>query len=95
VRAAAGKKRNMINITILYALVTACLFVYVPLRLEGLSNTFWVCTFQFDSLGERGVLWHLYKIAQNMDWRYFLVELVLAYGLGMAFILVWTKMRKR
>ena len=53
--------------------------MYVPIRIEGLSLTFWVFLLDFKSLGDKGVLWHFAKVAKEIDLRYFLLQAVLVY----------------
>jgi hypothetical protein len=53
--------------------------MYVPIKIEGFSSTFWVFLLDFKSLGDKGVLWHFYKVAMELDMRYFLLQAVIAY----------------
>lgn len=55
--------------------------LYVPIRLEGVSLTFWIFILDFKSLGDKGVLWHFGKVAKEIDIRYFLLQAVSAYFL--------------
>jgi len=53
--------------------------MYVPIRLEGVSLTFWVFLLDFKRLGDKGVLWHFCKVAKEIDIRYFLLQAVIIY----------------
>ena len=67
------KSPNLLIVSLILALM------YVPIRIEGFSFAFWVFLLDFKSLGEKGVLWHFYKVAQEIDMRYFLLQAVLVY----------------
>ena len=67
------KSSKLLIISLVFALV------YVPIKIEGVSLTFWVFLLDFKSLGEKGVLWHFYKVAQAIDMRYFLLQAVILY----------------
>ena len=67
------KSSNLLIVSLVLALI------YVPIKIEGLSLTFWVFLLDFKSLGEKGVLWHFYKIAKEIDIRYFLLQAVIVY----------------
>ena len=69
------------TVLFLYAAPLLLIGMYVPVRIEGFNQTFWVFFFDFNKLGEQGILWHCYKIVQNLDWRYFFAELFIAYSL--------------
>ncbi len=53
--------------------------MYVPIRLEGVSLTFWVFLLDFKRLGDKGVLWHFCNVAKAIDIRYFLLQAVSVY----------------
>jgi hypothetical protein len=69
------KSSNLLIVSLVLALI------YVPIKIEGLSLTFWVFLLDFKSLGEKGVLWHFYKVAQEIDMRYFLLQALIVYFL--------------
>ena len=67
------KSSKLLIISLVLALM------YVPIRIDGLSLTFWVFLLDFKSLGDKGVLWHFGKVAKEIDLLYFLLQAVLAY----------------
>ena len=67
------KTSNLLIVSLVLSLL------YVPIRIEGSSLTFWVFLLDFKSLGEKGVLWHFYMVAQALDMRYFLLQAVIIY----------------
>jgi len=67
------KSSKLVIVSLLLALI------YVPIKIEGFSLTFWVFLFDFKSLGEKGILWHFYRVAKGIDLRYFLLQAVIVY----------------
>jgi hypothetical protein len=62
-----------------FYLLPLIVLVCVPIRIRGIDKTFWIFSFDFKSLGEKGIIWHCYALMRSLNWQYFFCELIIAY----------------